>query len=333
MNAKDIQYRLILKRETGDQLNLTGVVSSMSWEEQPEELAMRATFTIINTKYQNEYLSSIIKLCTGISIYANQGNGWQQVFNGLVWDWSYSSPPRTISITAYDRLIYLKNSKDNLYFPAGTSTVDVIQSICKDWSIPLNYEWESITHTNLKFPRMRLSDIIVHTLKEAQIKLGNKYVFNYNFSDESVTIKKQGCNKEIYVFQNDLNTISTDNRLTLDKLVTEVWVTGREDNGGRIPIEAKSYGNISFGTLREIIVNDEDSTLGDAQAQSDYVIKDRGKPTEDISIHTIDIPILRRGDRVKVEAGNLIDYFHVLGVSHDAVSKTMKMNLERVDGI
>lgn len=328
MNAKDIDYKIILTRETGEKLNISAIVTGLVWEEQPEELAMRATFELSNTKHQNEYMSSILKLLTVITIYANQGDGYNEVFNGIVWDWTYtSSDQKILGIVAYDRLIYLQNSKDNKYFSAGTSTADVIGTICNDWGIPYKYEYDSITHAKLLYQRTTVSDMIIKTLKEAQNKLDIKYVLN--FTGGTLNIKKQGQNSEVYMFKADQNAIMTKNRLTLDDLITEVWITGKADDEGRLPIEAKEVGDTSYGTLREMVAKDGDNSLADAQAEAKKLLKERGKPKEYSSIQAVDVPTIRRGDKIKVEAGNLIGYFYVLGISHDATQRTMSMEIER----
>lgn len=328
MNANDIDYKIILTRETGEKLNISAIVTGLVWEEQPEELAMRASFELPNTKYQNEYMSSIIKLLTIITIYANQGEGLIEVFNGIVWDWTYTSNDQKIlSIVAYDRLIYLQNSKDNKYFSAGTSTADVIGAVCNDWGIPYEYEYDSITHAKLLYQRTTVSDMIIKTLKEAQEKLDIKYVLN--FTGGTLNIKKQGQNSEVYLFKSDQNTITTKNRLTLDDLITEVWITGKADDEGRLPIEAKEVGDLAYGTLREMVTKNGDNSLADAQAAAKKLLKERGKPKEYANIQAVDVPTIRRGDKIKVEAGNLIGSFYVLGISHDATQRTMSMEIER----
>lgn len=121
----------------------------------------------------------------------------------------------------------------------------------------------------------------------------------------------------------------TKNRLTLDDLITEVWITGKADDEGRLPIEAKEVGDTTYGTLREMVAKDGDNSLADAQAEARKLLKERGKPKEYSSIQAVDVPSIRRGDKIKVEAGNLIGYFYVLGISHDATQRTMSMEIER----
>lgn len=42
-----------------------------------------------------------------------------------------------------------------------------------------------------------------------------------------------------------------------------------------------------------------------------------------------DVPQIRKGDKIKVAAGNLSGFFYVKGVSHSATERTMEMELKR----
>lgn len=56
----------------------------------------------------------------------------------------------------------------------------------------------------------------------------------------------------------------------------------------------------------------------------------KGKPEETITISTIDVPLIRKGDKIKLYAGNLSGYFYVEGINHNGFSKKMDMELERI---
>ena len=56
---------------------------------------------------------------------------------------------KIISLTCYDNLIYLQNSEDSYYYPAGWKTVDIFNDICSKWGINLVYNYESIEHKKL----------------------------------------------------------------------------------------------------------------------------------------------------------------------------------------
>lgn len=47
------------------------------------------------------------------------------------------------------------------------------------------------------------------------------------------------------------------------------------------------------------------------------------------AISAPDVPQIRKGDKIKVAAGNLSGFFYVKGVSHSATERTMEMELKR----
>lgn len=70
------------------------------------------------------------------------------------------------------------------------------------------------------------------------------------------------------------------------------------------------------------------ASLKDAREQARLLLAERGAPTETISMQCIDIPKLRRGDAIEVNAGGISGTYDVLGVSHDR-ALTMKLELSR----
>jgi hypothetical protein len=63
--------------------------------------------------------------------------------------------------------------------------------------------------------------------------------------------------------------------------------------------------------------------------EANTVIKDRGKPEEIIQANFPDLPFLRKGDRIEVQAGNLKGFFFIEGVSHNGTTRRMMLTLER----
>ena len=66
------------------------------------------------------------------------------------------------------------------------------------------------------------------------------------------------------------------------------------------------------------------------EKEAKNILKEKGKPEETITVSTIDVPMVRKGDKIKLVAGNLAGYFIVEGVTHNGFEKTMEMELERI---
>ncbi len=321
--VKNLKYELRALLSSGEIINMTNLILAMNWGDQEGELAQRASLTLANTRTEKGYICDILSLCTMLFIYANGS----EVFRGLVWEWCYSSSSqKEIRITAYDKLIYAAKSMDNSYYSAGKSTQDIVSDLCSRWNIPLDYQWENFTHEKILYRNQAVSEQIMATLDDAQKKIDSKYTAI--MEQDVLKIRKRGNNSDIFVF-NTQNVIGTSDRLTLDQLVTQVIIVGKADDEGRRPVEHTEPGATEFGILQTIVTKNSDQTLEDAKKEAREILNNDGKPKETISIDAPDVPQLRKGDKVKISAGNLSGYFIILSVTHSAVSRTMTMELER----
>lgn len=328
MDVALVEYDVELITESGTAYDLDNALIALAWEEQEGQLAQKATVTVANVKTGSGYLMSLAKLNCMIRIYAHWGAGRQKMFEGNIWEWNYTSAhTKELALTVYDPMIRLQQCKDIKYFSPGMTTPAMLGSICGDWGVPLAYKWsKQITHEKKVFNGEAVSDIITKLLEEVRQQTGGRYVALYK--DGALTISDYGTNPDVYVFDT-LNTISTTDKLSMSNLVTRVKIIGKEDNQGRVSVDAVVDGDMRFGILQEVIKRDNDKSIGTAMAEANATLKERGKPEESIMVNSPDLPFLRKGDAVEVAAGNLIGRFHVLGVSHNATQRQMTMTLRR----
>ena len=328
IDISTVQYDVELITEDGARYLLNDALLNLQWEEQISELAQRATLTVANAQTGSASLMDLMKINCIIRISGRWGEGEAVLFDGTIWEWQYSNATnKELTITAYDRLIRLQQSKDFKYYSAGMTTQAIIGNICGDWNIPFEYKWnQNLTHEKKVFSAERISDMIIGLLDEVRQKTGEKYVVY--FRDGQLQITGYGTNTTVYRFDPE-NTISTDNKLTINNLVTEVRILGKQNNDERRPLEDTITGDKSFGVLREILLRDGSKTLDAVRAEAQTIIKKRGKPEEIIRINVPDLPFMRKGDKVEVNAGNLIGFFFVASVSHNATIRQMPLMLER----
>ena len=319
-----LKYSVKAFFSSGEVMDLTGLCTSLMWGEEKNSIAQKAEIKLANIKIDKGYISDLIELCTQIVIFVNE----EEYFRGIVWDWSYTSAlEKELSFTAYDKMIYLTQSKGNTYYSSGKSTQFLVEDICKEWDIAICYEWESWTHGKTPLKDMEISRQLTTVLDEAQTKLDSKYVML--FEKDTLFIRKKGSNTDVYYFHGK-NVESTTNRLTLQGLVTKVLVYGKSEEDKRPPLLKTIDGDLDYGVLQEIVTKDSNKTLEDAEKEAQNILKEKGKPEETITVSTIDVPMMRKGDKIKLVAGNLSGYFIVEGVTHNGFEKTMEMELERV---
>lgn len=329
VSLAQVRYHVELVTEAGETHDLDHAIQSLSWEEQEGQLAQKATITLSSHSPENgAEIRALMKINRLIRIYADWVSGKEKVFEGTIWEWQYNrSISQEHSIVVYDPMIRLQQSKDFYYFSAGMSTPAILGTICGDWGVPLNYKWsKKITHEKKVFNCETVSNMIIKLLEEVRQQTGTRYVVLYK--DGKLVISDYGINQDVYLFDYPC-TISTSDKLSMNNLVTRVKILGKSEDDGRSSVEAVIDGNLDFGVLQEVIRRDEDKDIGKAKTEAQQTLKERGQPEESIVVNSVDLPFLRKGDKVEMQAGNLSGMFYVLGVSHNASAKQMSMTLRR----
>lgn len=318
---------LIAKR-TGKKYDVTTITTSLQLSESNSQIAQKCQITLVQMKVDGIYLHSLVRPRDRLYVYANTGSGSKEVFRGYVWEKPYSSSTeKELTIICYDGLIYMQESQDSKYFSAGKSTQSVLSSICESWGVPLTYNYGSITHPKLPLSG-NLSDIITSDLlDEVKKQNGKKYVL-YSDQDKMI-VDYVGYNKTIYEIRSKQNALYTKSTETMSGVITKVIITGKEDDDERKPVEATIEGDTAtYGTIQKVISNGSGTELDKAKKEANETLKENGKPKKTYNVSSIDIPWVRKGHKVKVSAGSLTKTYIVTGVSHDAVDKTMELDLE-----
>ena len=96
-------------------------------------------------------------------------------------------------------------------------------------------------------------------------------------------------------------------------------------------MKAKVDGLTEFGIRQIISPMQEGQSLKTAKKLAERVIAEKGVIERSIRLSCNDLPFLRKGDVVYVDIGTSVGYFDVIGVTHEADSYTMTLNLEYSD--
>lgn len=308
--------------------DVTPAIVGLDRSEDRKQIAQSATLQLRDVKVGNDWLSNLISVRSRISIYANDGTRNDEVFRGFVWTQSDKAALTEAELTqkCYDNLIYFQESEESAYFSSGKRTKDVMSTLCNKWGVKLNYTYESITHAKLVL-RGKLSDIftadILDLVKE---RTGKKYVINSE--KDTVNVKPVGSNTTIYHFIEKQNVSQTASSVTMDGMTTKVVIVGKADDNGREPIEATVNGNTSqYGTLQKIISRNSNTSLEDAKKEANSILKENGAPKKEYGLRAPDIPWIRCGDKVYVEAGKMKGYYIVTSIDRSTDNKHSDMTL------
>ncbi len=329
VNIGKMTYDLELVVESGTVYNLSPALISMQWEDAKNEISQRGTFLVANSALGDSWLHAVAKIGCMILVYSDWGEGRTLVYQGKIWEWTYSSGvQKELTIATYDYSKFLMQSQDSYYFSAGLDTKSILETICSDWEIPLDYQWsQTMTHEKQIFDGDYIAEIILSLLEEVSAHCEEDFV--YIWQGENLVIQGQGANSTVYLLDH-LRTISTRDKISVNDLVTRVKVMGTADDEGRSAVETVVDGDQDFGLLQHIIVRDSDKTLEDAISEAETYLEEHSTPEEEITVISVDLPFLRKGEKIQLSAGNLIGDFYVLGVCHNATQKQMTLTLERV---
>ena len=310
--------------------DVTGAILELSLIESDGQLAQAATIKIANIVHKGSYLTSLFDVIDRVQVFATYNGTTEEVFRGFVWEKDYSSgTEKALSLSCYDNLIYLQKSEICEYFTAGKSTQAICTALSVKWGIGIQYDYRSITHPKLPLDGLlgdALTDDILNAVKK---QTGVKYVLRS--TQDVLHIKEVGSNKTIYEIAAKKNAGPVRYKKSMDDVVTQVIITGKKGDDERTPIEATVKGRTNdYGTIQKVISKDKDTKIAEAKNEAQEIIDEKGAPTTKIHLDdTVDIPFVHKGDRIKVNAGNIVKkYCIVLSITHDAMKKTMDIVCE-----
>ena len=312
----------------GQKYDLTSVVTSINISDREKQIAKNVTIKVANIQTDGQRLGDIISIRDRVYIYASDGSKKDEVFRGLVWGYGKKAAlnSRELTLRCYDNLIYLQESEDSIYFSKGKSTKDVVSQIASKWGISISYNYSSITHDKLAL-RGTLSDILIDDLLNlVKDRSGEKYVILSE--KDTMKIQSLGQNTTVYTVKKKENGVATSIDATMDDMTTQVVILGKETEDEREPVEATVSGDTGqYGTLQKLISRSENTSLADAKKEAQSIIDEDGEPTIKYSLDAPDIPWIRKGDRVTVNAGDINGSYIVLSIDRSITNSAKMMNL------
>ena len=320
----------------GTKYNVSPALVGIEMSDQKKQIAQSAKVELMNIRVGNSWLSNLINVRDRVFIYANDGTMNDEVFRGYVWTRGYTSAltDRTIELKCYDNLIYFQESDDSEYFPTAKSTEDILGTFCFKWGIPLKYEYPSILHSKLAL-RGKLSDIFTSDVLDlVKDRKGKDYVI-LSIKD-TMHVREIGTNSTVHTIEAGKNAVKTSRVCTMDGMITKVIILGKADEDDRQPLESEVWDTSKtnkYGTLQAILDRDENTTLKDAQEEAHNIIRENGSPKWEYEVKCRDIPWIRKGDKVHVNAGD-INNKDLIAVSVDRDisndQKVMTLTLEEI---
>lgn len=294
---------------------LGDIVENISLDESLDEIAYRAT---VNLVVPADFPG--IQPGQEIRVSGIPHRGTEMVYllhPGVVWECenSFRGADR-LTVTLYDRTIYLSKSEDEYLFPAGQTATQRLEKYASDWSIQLNRVPDTRTALSKKVYRAQsIYAMLTSDLKETARKGGSLY--RPRMTPNGLELFQIGSNDTVWVLEPEGNVDSITQRRTLEGAITKVKVLGKEENPESATeiLAVESLDTERYGTLQKIVMDSEITTVSEAVTAAKGFLSGM---QETFSISAIDVNTIRAGDRV-----------HLLGSGMDLIATSVRHELGR----
>lgn len=328
VDLRTIEYRVVCISPDGTQLDITSITTGLGWEEGEKELSARISLRVYNVLYNGKRISQMIKPETPIFVYATIDGQQKEMVRGTVKKWApaYTNGSSSLTIEAYDEMQPLRHNQDFAYFTDGTKTKAMITSILDKWSVPYTYNGPDIAHNKMVFKKSYVSDMLQKILDDVKKKNGGVYFMRAK--EGKVEIIPRGTNEEIYHFDELDNAVQASDSFDSNGLVTRVKIVGKTDKEGHQKVEATKDGKTEFGIRQAIIEHQSSKTLKQAEEAAEQLLKEKGALKRKTTLQAPDVPFIRKGDRVRIQAGTVMGYFFIKSIRHNAEDQKMTFEVD-----
>lgn len=328
INLKDVRYRVVCITPEGKRLDITSITTNLGWEEGAKELSVRISLKVYNAIYNGKRISQLVQPGTPIFVYATISNEQKEVVRGTVEKWSptYTNGNSILDIEAYDEMHPLRKNEDYAYFVDGVGTKAMITQMLGKWGVPYIYKGPDIVHNKMVFKKSYLSDMLQKIFDDVKQKGGGAYFARAR--EGKVEIIARGANEVVYHFDESDNALTAKDAFDSGSIVTRVIVIGKTDEEGHQAVEASVEGKTEFGIRQAIVERQHSHSLEQATEAANQLLRERGALKRKTTIIAPDLPILRKGDRIRIRAGTVLGYFFVKSVRHNAEDQKMTIELD-----
>ncbi|MFD0868762.1 XkdQ/YqbQ family protein [Paenibacillus residui] len=242
------RYDVILR----NQYYLRELLEGVTLEDSLEEIAYRAIIRVSITDDFPEIGPGDEIRVSGVPF---DGSGMVYLLHpGVIWECdSKDKGHKTLTVTAYDRTIYLQQSEDENILPAGQTASQRLRKYAADWQIPI----ASIPETGVALSKAvyrprSIHSMIMADLKET-VKKGGK-MYRPRMTPNGLELYELGTNKTVWVLESNQNIKELNQLRTLQGAVTQAKVLGTQEKSRASQMNVKlNTDGMSDAELEEYI--------------------------------------------------------------------------------
>ncbi|MBA2943384.1 phage portal protein [Paenibacillus sp. CGMCC 1.16610] len=282
---------------------LRNLIYELTLEEALDEISYRAQATIVVTPdFPGMEPGQDVRV---VGIPYGSSKQEDLLHPAVVWQCenSYERADR-LTVTMYDRTIYLAKSEDEFVFPAGMTASERIRRYATGWNINVG----DLPDTKVKLAKSiyraeTIYNMIMKDLKETARKGGPMY--RPRMTINGLEIVEIGSNSVVWSLEPSENVMNIMQKRTLEGAVTKVKVLGTKDAGDEgaaqvLVIEEGEY--VELGTLQKIVQDSSYRSISEAKEAAKAMLSGI---QETISVTSLDINTIRAGDKVDLAGSGM----------------------------
>lgn len=311
-------YKLYNLKRDGTQYDVTNLVSKISWEGDIFQTARQLNVDIV---FSDDYYTPKYEVDLGSRLILK--NDDLEIIDAYVFTVP-KSHNNTISIDAYDALIYLLKSTATKIVN-NMSVTQFIKSICEEFEISIGSIPEIPLVVTQIYRDMTPYDMMIKALSEAMKRTESKY--QVCIIGGKLTIIDRTIDNPKWKIKTGSNLIHATLTESIEEMQNKIIITG--DNDEILAVEQKDPLISQYGLLQGQY-KEQCKSLADAKLIGKNYIKEYGKVTKTLTIECMGIDGIRAGDAVTIEDEKLKlnGKFQVTRDMHSIENGVHKMNLD-----
>lgn len=305
----------------GATYKLDKVMRNVTISQPKNQIAQKCQVDIANIEVNDTYLSEILIVSSRAYVFYDVGDGPVEKMEGIVWTAKISeSDENVLQLLIYDYGIYLQKSKASWYI--GGQTKKVFAKICKKWGLKLRYSYESIKHDKTTIRSKTLADTFLDYLDEVKKQTGVPY--EIYFDKATLCVITAGTNAKIYNVTEKVNAIKVETETTMDDVVTKIVIQGTSSKKKAPKVIKKLSNNEDiYGCIQDEVTKDKKTSKKKAINEAENTLAEKSEPKTTNNITCIDLPMVKRGDKVYVQTQTCEGYLLITDIEHNADKQEM----------
>ncbi len=301
---------ILTGREGGH--DITQMIATLTWSGDKNSIVRKVTAEVV---YRLGDLP-VPELGDGLTLT----DGGSVLFQGYVVRRALDSEESKISITAYDRGVYLCNNQGTYKF-RGITAEDIARTVCADYGIPVDSLASTGALLNRKFTGTALDKIITSAYTLAAEQTGERYAVRMTPAGLLVKVKEQSQTSLILRPRSNLIRASTTE--SIEKMVNSVAIY--DEQGNRLSVQNDQGAIDLYGMMqRHITQRDGEDVSGEAKT-----LLEDGALAKTVTAQVLGNSTLITGETViaEEEGTGLSGLFWIESDSHTWVRNTYQTRL------